>query len=123
MKLYALLVLLIATLAAGCKKDKPAPSEKPASPPEPAAASPAAAPPGPAPRPVNPVAIPPPENGDPNATLAVLTRELHRSMIGAKHLPASFEEFAAARNVNVPPPPPGKKYAISKQWRVVLVDR
>jgi len=43
-------------------------------------------------------------------------------MIGAKKLPANFEEFAKGRNLNVPPPPAGKKYAISKQWRVELVN-
>ena len=80
------------------------------------------APPAAAPRPANPVNLPPAPDGDVNATLAQLTRELHRSMIGAKKLPASFEEFAASRNLNAPPPPAGKKYAISKQWRVELVD-
>ena len=56
-----------------------------------------------------------------DATLAELTRELHRTMMGRK-LSGSFEEFVKIRNLQVPPPPPGKKYAITKQWRVVLVD-
>jgi hypothetical protein len=76
----------------------------------------------PAPVPAIPLTIAPPANGDVDATLAQLTRELHRSMIGAKKLPASFEEFAASRRLDVPPPPAGKKYAISKQWRVVLTE-
>ena len=58
---------------------------------------------------------------DIDALLAELTRELRRTMIGRK-LSGSFEEFVAIRNLQVPPPPPGKKYAINKQWRVVLVD-
>ncbi len=56
-----------------------------------------------------------------DAILAELTRELHRTMIG-RRLSGSFEEFVAVRNLKVPPPPSGKKYAISKQWRVILVD-
>ncbi len=79
-------------------------------------------PPGPLPTPATAQTIAPAENGDINATLAELTRELHRTMIGRK-LSGSFEEFVAVRNLKVPPPPPGKKYAISKQWRVVLVDQ
>jgi hypothetical protein len=43
-------------------------------------------------------------------------------MIGRK-LSGSFEEFVAIRQLDVPPPPSGKKYAISKQWRVILVDK
>jgi hypothetical protein len=44
--------------------------------------------------------------------------------IGAKQrLPRNFEEFAADNPNQIPPPPAGKKYAISSNWRVVLVDR
>ena len=57
-----------------------------------------------------------------DATLVNLTRELRRTMPGHK-LSGSFEEFAAIRSdLTVPPPPPGKKYAINKKWKVVLVD-
>jgi hypothetical protein len=120
MKLWLLLSLTAACLLAGCKKDEPAPVAGSASDPGVNAKMPG--PPEAAPRPASPVNLPPAPGGDVNATLAQLTRELHRSMIGAKKLPASFEEFAANRNLNVPPPPAGKKYAISKQWRVELVD-
>ena len=58
-----------------------------------------------------------------SATLAQLTRELRRTMI-RQRLSGSFEEFAAVRSdLTIPPPPPGKKYAISKKWKVVVVDR
>jgi hypothetical protein len=54
--------------------------------------------------------------------LAQLTRELRRTMPGHR-LSGSFEEFASIRSdLTIPPPPPGKKYAIDKKWRVVLVD-
>jgi len=77
--------------------------------------------PGPAPTPAEPVTIQPPDNGDINATLAQLTRELRRTMVG-RRLNRNFDEFVALRNLQVPPPPPGKKYAISQQWKVILVN-
>lgn len=57
-----------------------------------------------------------------DATLAELTRELHRTMIG-RRLNRNFEEFVALRNLQAPPPPPGKKYAIDQRWKVILVDK
>jgi hypothetical protein len=77
--------------------------------------------PAPLPTPATPVSIAPPENGNVDATLAELTRELRKTMI-RRRLSGSFEEFVAVRNLTVPAPPAGKKYAISKQWRVILVD-
>jgi hypothetical protein len=57
------------------------------------------------------------------ATLGQLTRELHRTMV-RHQLSGDFEEFATLRtDLTIPPPPAGKKYAISKKWKVVLVDR
>jgi hypothetical protein len=61
------------------------------------------------------------DDGDVQATLTRLTRELHRAMAG-RRLSGSWDEFVAVRNLQVPPPPAGKRYAISKQWKVVLVD-
>jgi hypothetical protein len=37
--------------------------------------------------------------------------------------PTSFEDFAAHAGVEIPPPPPGKKYVLSRDMRVTLVDR
>lgn len=79
-----------------------------------APSSPANTAPGPRPTPAAPVIL-----TSTNDVLAQLTRELHRAMIGRK-LSGSFEEFVAISHVQVPPPPPGKKYVISKKWRVVL---
>jgi DNA-binding response OmpR family regulator len=55
--------------------------------------------------------------------LAQLTGHLRRTM-HRKQLSGSFEEFAEVRSdLTIPPPPAGKKYAISKSWKVVLVDQ
>ena len=55
-------------------------------------------------------------------TLSGLTRELHHTMVGRK-LNRNFDEFVALRHLEVPPPPTGKKYAISENWKVILVDQ
>jgi hypothetical protein len=55
--------------------------------------------------------------------LAELTREVRRWIVATKKRPTSFEDFAANAKITVPPPPPGKKYELSKEMRVVLVDR
>ena len=55
-------------------------------------------------------------------TLTGLTRELHHAMVGRK-LNRNFDEFVALRHLEVPPPPNGKKYAISENWKVILVDQ
>ena len=56
------------------------------------------------------------------ATLGQLNQELRRSMLH-HHLTGRFDEFAALRpDLQIPPPPAGKKYAISKNWKVILVD-
>jgi hypothetical protein len=55
------------------------------------------------------------------ANLADLSRELRRAM-PSHHLSGSFEEFVAVSHLDVPPPPPGQKYAISKRWKVIVVD-
>lgn len=109
--------------SAGCsKRDTPAsaavsPQDTNTSIPNGASLSPANTAPGPRPTPPAPVVLTSTSNT--NEVLAQLTRELHRAMIGRK-LSGSFEEFVAISHVQVPPPPPGKKYAISKKWRVVL---
>lgn len=55
--------------------------------------------------------------------LAQLTRDLKRWIVSTKERPGTFEDYAAKAKVNVPPAPAGKKFAISKEMRVVLVDR
>jgi hypothetical protein len=38
------------------------------------------------------------------------------------HKPANIEEFAAKSGIEIPPPPPGKKYAMNSRGFIVLVD-
>jgi hypothetical protein len=57
-----------------------------------------------------------------DARLIQLTRELHHTMVGRK-LNRDFDEFVALSKLEVPPPPPGKKYAISEKWKVILVNK
>jgi hypothetical protein len=62
------------------------------------------------------------ETGNMDATLAQLSAELRRYVIGTRTVPRSFEDFAAKSRLQAPPPPAGKKYAIQGQ-AVVLVNR
>jgi hypothetical protein len=55
--------------------------------------------------------------------LAELTREVRRWIVATKQRPTSFEDFVANAKITVPPPPPGKKYELSKEMRVILVNR
>jgi hypothetical protein len=57
-----------------------------------------------------------------DARLAQLTKDLHHTMVGRK-LNRDFDEFVALSKLEVPPPPPGKKYAISEKWKVILVNK
>lgn len=121
MNRFIFVALLAAGLAAGCGKKETSAAANPETNAV-TASQPASAPapvPGAMQTPTAPQNLT--DTSSIDATLAELTRELHRTMIGRK-LSGSFEEFVAIRNLKVPPPPPGKKYAISKQWRVILVD-
>lgn len=55
--------------------------------------------------------------------LAELTRELRRWIVATREKPASFEDFVAKAKIKVPPAPDGKKYALSSEMRVTLVNR
>lgn len=57
-----------------------------------------------------------------DANLAELTREVRRYIVATKQRPTSFEQFATEAKITVPPPPAGKKYSLSKEMRVVLVE-
>ncbi|PWU17249.1 MAG: hypothetical protein C5B50_11695 [Verrucomicrobia bacterium] len=60
------------------------------------------------------------DSGDTDATLRQLSVELRRYVVRSHSVPKTFEEFAAKSHVQMPPPPPGSKYAIQNQ-AVVLV--
>ena len=55
------------------------------------------------------------------ANLASLSRKLRQAM-PHHQLTRNFDDFVAATHVEVPPPPPGEKYAINPHWKVILVD-
>jgi hypothetical protein len=65
----------------------------------------------------------PPPQVEAGVDLAALTRDLKRWIVSTKERPGTFEEYVAKAKVSVPPAPAGKKFAISKEMRIVLVDR
>jgi hypothetical protein len=60
------------------------------------------------------------DTGNVDATLAQLSLELRRYVLGTRSVPKSFAEFAAKSGLQAPPPPSGNKYAI-RGHEVVLV--
>ncbi len=62
------------------------------------------------------------DTGDVNATVQRLTAELRDYVVRTRSVPKTFEEFAAKSQVQFPPAPAGKKYAIEGQM-VVLVKQ
>ncbi len=58
-----------------------------------------------------------------DADLAELTRQLRRWIVQTKQRPASFEDFVAKAKITVPAAPAGKKFALSQEMRIVLVDK
>jgi hypothetical protein len=57
-----------------------------------------------------------------DATLNQLSSELRNYVVRTRSVPKNFEEFAAKSQVQAPPAPAGKKYAIQNR-AVVLVSR
>lgn len=55
------------------------------------------------------------------ANLAELSGLLRRSM-HQHRMTGTFENFVEVTKADVPPPPAGEKYAISKRWKVILVE-
>jgi hypothetical protein len=110
--------LLAVGLAAGCKKHAAPDRANATPPPDPSStsAAPVLLPSG-----VGPNAAL--GGGDVNATLAQLTQQLRRTIARTRSMPTSFEDFVATAQMQVPPPPAGKKYAITQQGTVVLEDR
>jgi hypothetical protein len=105
-------LLLVAALAAGCKKQGPEPSASGASnaaPPDPSAPAAAAvrSPGAPVSRPYTPAAIAAPESGDMSATLNQLSLELRKYVVSTRSEPKNFEEFVAKSHVQVTPAPGG----------------
>jgi hypothetical protein len=130
MKKWTLIVVVVAAaLAVGCRKQDAAagPNATPA--PEQTADSnststaAAIAPAGPIALPADAPPVTVSEGGNTSATLTQLTKELHHLIARTHQLPANFEDFAVKAHLQAPPPPAGKKYAISSDWKVVLANR
>jgi hypothetical protein len=62
------------------------------------------------------------DSGDVNATLGQLSQALRTYSAATRSAPMNFAEFADKIQLQAPPPPAGKQYAISKGM-VVLVNR
>ncbi len=117
--LCAGLVCATAWLAAGCGKQAqtpapPAPAPQDTNASQPAPAAPAAG--------VN--SGPAPAAAATNAIVDL--RPLNQALMGWVYRngrrPANFEEFAATAGIQIPPPPPGKKYSISGRGLISLVN-
>jgi hypothetical protein len=65
--------------------------------------------------------LPPAEDID--AVLAQLTREVRKWIVRHQRPPQNFEEFAASAPVQIPAAPVGKRFALNKQMRVIVVNR
>jgi hypothetical protein len=113
---------LMLSIAVGCSKsNSPAPAAPPAAANSPAVSATSA--PAPAPTPVA-TAQPAPAANATNSlsSLQVLNRTLLGWMIRNRRHPKDFQEFASTANIQIPAPPPGKKYALNGRGFIVLVD-
>ncbi|MGD1089491.1 MAG: hypothetical protein ABR955_12315 [Verrucomicrobiota bacterium] len=54
--------------------------------------------------------------------LAQLNREVRKWILRNQYWPSNFDEFAATANIQIPPPPAGKKYVLDSRMHVILVD-
>jgi len=123
MKFLMFSALLLALAAAvGCKKHEPTATAKtnPSVDGAQADAQPPTRGPGSVTATHEPVVIP--ENADTSAVLRQLSLELRQYVLKSQTAPKNFEEFVKGSQVQAPPAPPGKKYAIQGS-AVVLVSR
>jgi hypothetical protein len=56
-------------------------------------------------------------------SLAEINHAARFWMFRNRRRPTDWDDFAAHAGVTIPPPPPGKKYALSRDMRVTLVDQ
>lgn len=61
------------------------------------------------------------QTGQPD--MAAVDRAARLWMFSNHRRPTNWDDFAANAGIQIPPPPPGKKYVLSKDMRVSLVDR
>jgi hypothetical protein len=107
-------LVLSAVVMAGCKKETPTSQTNPSGgATQPVTDGTTAGPQSG--RAANPAPILVQENADVNATLSQLTLELRKYVVRTRSVPKTFEEFVTKSQAQIPPPPPGKKYAIDGQ--------
>jgi hypothetical protein len=110
------LVLAVSAFATGCSK---ATSPAPAPPADSTNTAPTAS--------VAPVPVATPQPvatsaTDSQHTLQTLNRGLMAWMIKNHRHPQNFEEFAGSATVQIPNPPPGKKYTLNTRGFIILAD-
>jgi hypothetical protein len=113
--LYLALVAVLAIFVAGCgNKQGPAPAATPSASTDTATADTASN---------RPAYVAPTPVVDKNSPIL---QQLNRSLIGyrmqKRSNPSSVEDLAAFAGIQLPAPPPGKKYAFNPRGLVVLVD-
>jgi hypothetical protein len=106
-----LLSMILVLTAFGCKRQQSPPPSAPTSSPTQGTAE--AVPQGAPPQVLRPADAPPGEAIN-------LDRELRRWILANRRPPKNFEDFAATAGIQIPPPPPGKKYVIDKSMHVIL---
>lgn len=76
-----------------------------------------------APAEVQPQQLQVPPGADPKWVLEELNRELRRWVMRNRRTPSSFEEFVTSAQMQVPAPPVGKKYVLTRQMRIEMEPR
>ncbi|HMP83749.1 MAG TPA: hypothetical protein PKA41_13710 [Verrucomicrobiota bacterium] len=106
-------------LLCGCDKDDTSSETLPPLTPADAAKMPG--PPTVADRPLKQSAPVNPADG--SVDMGELNRCLLRWVVANRRKPADFEEFAASAGTQIPAPPAGKKYVLTREMRIVLENR
>ena len=112
------LSLALPLLCGGCKKDSVSTTGTSA---PVAAAVPTSAAPTASVQPLPSASAPAATNAAPD--LRAINRALIIWSVHHRRQPSSFEEFAASAGVQIPSPPPGKKYIIDSNGLISLVNR
>ena len=113
------LALAIPLLATGCGKQSQTPAPTASTPQDINASQPAPATPAPA---VNSEPAPAATATNALPDLRTLNQALLGWIIQNRRHPANFEEFAASANIQIPPPPAGKKYILNSRGLISLVN-
>ena len=119
-----LVLLMLVTVAAGCSKTSSQPAPAPQVPPLAANSAPisSTAAPATAPAPMANSTLPATADSGAPTTLQSLNRAMVNWTRTNHRHPQSFEDFASTANIQIPAPPPGKKYTLNGKGFIVLVD-